>query len=169
MMHETVVYREIVKHNHSSRGSGGAVRQKSNYVVSILISHDLSFQLAEQLLQQLPPPILIAGDLNAYNTLWGCHETLARGKMVEEFIRKNALNVMKDGTPTRIASTSETAVDVSLCSPDLESHLQWSVYPTCRDSDHNSVISISKKSLERPGEIRNFERADWQAYKRDLI
>ena len=71
MVHETVAYREIVQHNHLSCGSEGTVRRVTICSIYSSQSYDLSLQLMEQLLLQLPSPIWIAVDLNPYNIHWG--------------------------------------------------------------------------------------------------
>ena len=53
------------------------------------------------LLQQLPPPILITGDFNSHSTLWGCTKLNRRGKMVEDILhcakfRRNRSNHCRD-------------------------------------------------------------------------
>ena len=37
-----------------------------------------------ELLDQLPTPIILQGDLNAHNTVWGSEKTSTRGKMIEK-------------------------------------------------------------------------------------
>jgi hypothetical protein len=96
----------------------------------------LTEQLQQQLIQQLSQPILLLGYCNAHNTIWGSSDTYARGKIIERFVNNNNLNILNTGQPTRIASGSETAIDLSICSPQLQSGLNWNVYSTPLGSDH---------------------------------
>ena len=102
-------------------------------------SHSLTEHLLTQLVQQLPPPILLLGDLDAYHPLWGSPEADTRGCRVANFVQANSLNVLNDGSPTRIAGTSETVVDVSLASPALQTQVSWSVLPSPYDSDQYPI------------------------------
>ena len=72
------------------------------------------------LLQQLPPPILITGEFNSRSTLWGCTKLDRRGKMVEHILTKHNLCILKDtSTYTHSATGSSSAIDLSICSPEI--------------------------------------------------
>ena len=49
---------------------------------------------------QLPPPVLILGDFNAYSSLWGCTKTGIRGKLIEDLLLKQNLSLLNDGSHT---------------------------------------------------------------------
>ena len=59
---------------------------KTITVCSIYLPPSMVFNSSDfyDLLQQLPPPILITGDFNSHSTLWGCTKLDRRGKMVED-------------------------------------------------------------------------------------
>ena len=52
------------------------------------------------LLQQLPPPILITGDFNSQSTLWGYTKLDRRGKVGEDILIKHNLCILNDTCPT---------------------------------------------------------------------
>ena len=85
------------------------------------------------------------GDLNAYSSNWENRRTGPRGRIVESVARSNYLIILNDGSPTRITLTSETAIDLTMCSPNLWSSVEWSVLITLLNSDH-CVISIELES-----------------------
>ena len=63
---------------------------------------------------------------------------------------------MNDGTSNRIARASQTVVDMGLYSLELRTLLELSVFPTCRYSDCNPVMtSMVKNTLY-------FKRPNWQ-------
>jgi len=87
------------------------------------------------LLQQLPPPILIIGDFNSHSTLRGCTKLDRRGKVVEDILIKHNLCILNDTSPTYIHpdTGSYLAIDLSICSPDIFSrhavgNFEWSVW-----------------------------------------
>ena len=83
------------------------------------------------------------GDMNSYHALWGSERTEARGRIIEEVMTETYLNVLNDGTPTRITLNSETCIDITLVSLMLEPILQWSVAASPYDSDHIPYLQRS--------------------------
>ena len=55
-------------------------------------SHTLNLELLNDLYEQLPQPVLMLGDFNAYNTSWGSAVDDSRGLTVESFCNQNLLN-----------------------------------------------------------------------------
>ena len=82
-------------------------------------SHPLNLQLLSDIFRQLTSPCLIVGVFNAYSLQWGSASTDSRGRIIEAFLSDNNLNIWNDGSPTRIADNSETAIDLPLCSPSI--------------------------------------------------
>ena len=76
----------------------------------------------------------------------------------------NNLNALNDDSPTRIANNSETAIDLSLCSPSLSLNFDWSVFQSPLDSNHCSIII---ETQDRPSDPPlpftswNLKQADW--------
>jgi hypothetical protein len=139
-------------------------------ICSIYISrsHELSKQSLTALIQQLPRPFVLVGDFNSYNILWGCPTTDTRGRELESFIIDNQLNVLNNGAPTRISYDVETAIDLSIVSPELEEDLQWAVYESPGDSDHCPIvldIMGIQQPIEEPMFKLNIKKAKWQNYE----
>ena len=76
-----------------------------------------------KLLQQLPASVLLLGVFNAYSEAWGCRREGPRGKMLLEFTVENNLNILNDGSPTRIADNAESAIDLSIATSHLETDI----------------------------------------------
>ena len=91
-------------------------------------AHNFTYVRPANLINQLPQPILLLGDLNSYHEMWGSNETDNRGRIIKRIIADFQLNVMNNGAPTRIYGDAETAVDLSICSPVLKLGLQWMVF-----------------------------------------
>lgn len=131
-------------------------------------SHSLTEQLLNNLINQLPAPIILMGDFNSYSPLWGSSSTDARGRAVESFIETNSLNVLNNGSPTRVGFNSESAIDLTIISPTLASDCNWEVLPSPRDSDHNPIqVCISTNNRVPPQEtltFRNFKKANWDLF-----
>ena len=69
-----------------------AVRVSANKTLTVCniyipSSLDVSFSDLEHLIQQLPAPFVLVGDLNAHSPLWGDVRQDSRGQMVEQNIK----------------------------------------------------------------------------------
>ena len=117
-------------------------------------NHTLSEPLLQHLLQQLPTPVLLLGNFNSYDIIWGSETTNARGKIIEYFITNAHLNLLYSEKPTIVAYPTETAIDLSICSPKLQINMEWSVHPSPGDSDDCPIIitvpgTDPRETLER--------------------
>ena len=69
----------------------------------------------------------IVGDFNAHSTLWGCTKVDRRGKIIEDLITKSNLCILNSASTTYVhpATGSVSAIDLSMCSPDifLDTHI----------------------------------------------
>jgi len=119
------------------------------------------------LLQQLPLPILITGDFNSHSTLWGCAILDRQGKMVEDILIKHNLCILNDTSFTYIhpATASPSAVDLSICSPDIFLDMQRKTLDDLCGSDHYP-ISITYGSIETSSAIPSWKlcKADWTSF-----
>jgi len=50
------------------------------------------------LLQQIPSPVLLLGDFNAHNPLWGSNKLDSKGKIIEDILLKFNLSVLNSGS-----------------------------------------------------------------------
>ena len=100
-----------------------------------------------------------------------CRDNNRRGGVIEQFIKVNNINILNSGSYTFSKSNIESAIDLSICSPVLQIDSQWSVLLTPRDSDHNSVLVIFRGNVVQNETItiRNYTRADWNAYNRHEV
>ena len=52
-------------------------------------STNLDPKMLDDLVQQLPSPFMLLGDLNSHNMLWGCNDFNSKGRKIETFIGKH--------------------------------------------------------------------------------
>ena len=144
-------------------------KSKTITVCSVYLppSMNLSINDLHDLLSELPAPVLLCGDFNAHSTLWGCTKLDRRGKMVEDFITKNNLCILNDASPTYIhpATGSTSAIDLSICSPDIFLDMQWKTVDDLCGSDHYPII-ISYGEEETSSAIPSWKlgKADWLTF-----
>ena len=77
-------------------------------------SSNLNEQLMTNLLRQLPSPLIIMGDFNAYHQVWGNATVHTRGRQVLDSTLKNTLNITNYGEPTLTTQHSETVIDITI-------------------------------------------------------
>ena len=125
-----------------------------------------------QLAAELPPPFLLLGDFNAHNTLWGCHDTDTRGRVLERFLQEELLSIFNTGTRTHFTmpSGATSALDLSLASPQLMPLFTWHVAEDPMGSDHFPVwLAYQDTTLlgARPKRW-NLRKADWDEFEVSL-
>ena len=124
----------------------------------------LSSNLLQNLYNQLPQPCLILGDLNGYSPLWGCIQTDSSGNIIENFINQCGLTILNNGAPTHLNPIKDTAIDLSLCSPNILEEFDWNTIPSLLDSDHHPILLSSEIIEPDPSPIRQIKKADWAAF-----
>ena len=113
-------------------------------ICNIYIPPTRAFSIAdlEHIYNQLPAPALIVGDFNAHHISWGNEHSTPKGIIIDSFIQKNSLSLFNDGSITFIHSgnRAETAIDLSMCSPNLFLDFKWNVLDDLHGSDHFPII-----------------------------
>ena len=130
-----------------------AVRVQLHATVSICNIYSprfqvLDHQLLENIYLQLPQPAIMLSHFNAYNTLWESAAVDAQGGDVEHFINNHNINIMNNGAPTRISYDTKTAIDLTMCSLNLEAELHWSISTSPGDIN-NCPILVSYKEVQQ--------------------
>lgn len=124
----------------------------------------------------IPSPVVILGDFNIHHTSWGSHFCDTLSAPFIDILDDLNLCFMNDGTPTRRVSPTQnchSAIDLSICSPDLSSLLHWKVLDSSFGSDHFPILIFSPNSTSiqytfNPRLKHNLKRADWSLYAQIL-
>ena len=129
----------------------------------------LDINKLDNLITQLPSPFILFGDFNSHNYAWGCKDTNDRGNLIYEFIARNnmcLLNNPKTSTYCHPASGNFSAIDLTLCSPNIFLDFNWQVKDDTFGSDHFPIV------LEQNGPpdlVRNtkwkLNKADWNLFQ----
>ena len=124
-----------------------------------------------QVLDTLPTPLILCGDLNAHSERWGSTTTTGRGENVEELADHYGLQVLNTGEPTfrSGAAGSLSVLDLALATRDIAPHCQWNVLDDDGGSDHYpTVVVVDQRphalSLKPPSRWIP-EKADWSLYR----
>ena len=169
-IHESIPYGEVIVHSPLQIIAARVQLATEVTVCSVYLppSADITLDQLNNALGQLPTPILLMGDFNAHHRMWGSDRNSLRGNTVEKFITDNTLNILNDGTLTRITLDSESVLDLSVCSPYLQLDIQWNVLSTPQDGDHNPIVLsfATLEGCECSYQTVNVKKADWGIFAR---
>ena len=121
----------------------------------------------QNLIDQLPQPFILMGDFNAKHTLWGETHCDRWGYIIEELLDDNDVVLMNDGSPTRHDTFhgTDSAIDLSICTPSLRLDYQWSVDENDHGSDHWPIHLNYSRNIPSPCLPKwKTGEADWKSF-----
>ena len=143
-------------------------------ICNLYISPNAAFNAnqLEALVNQLDSPFIVLGDFNAKSRIWGSETENSRGQLIEDYLERNEVCIMNNGLPTRFDTYSgnTSALDLTLCSPQLQARFDWTTEDETHGSDHFPIIISTENapSHKRPTFIE--KKADWtEFYERTRI
>ena len=122
-----------------------------------------------QLAKQLPKPYLILGDLNGHHPMWYDPRNINdRGNEIVKFIEKAELALLDKNKMTHIWKVDKTKshVDISICTPELLTLLDWDVYEEPLNSDHLPITITSKSQQQHITGIARWilDKGNWELF-----
>ncbi|WP_419648222.1 hypothetical protein, partial [Thiolapillus sp.] len=169
-IHKSVLFSEIQLDTDLQAVAVRVSAKKTLTVCNIYLppSLDVNFSALEHLIQQLPAPFVLVGDLNAHSPLWGDVRQDSRGQMIEELLNDYNLCLLNTGEPTyrHHSHHSFSVPDVSICDPSLALEFDWLTHKDLCGSDHFPIIlKTSLRDDEPAAEHWKFDRADWMSFR----
>ena len=149
------------------------VRRRRICICSLYLPPNEPFSTSSlsDLVAQLPQPFILCTDANSRNMLWGADRCDSRGIQWEQVIRRYALNVLNDGTPTRLDEYTGlwSHIDLTLSSSSIGQYMQWSPGTDLYSSDHCPIYinyDITGPNIpHRPGFMGwNTNKANWSEF-----
>ena len=120
----------------------------------------------QDVIDQLPSPIILMGYFNGHHTLWGCEDVNNRGQQMEDLILQNYLLFFNDKNHTYFHSASGTftSIDLTLSSSSLFLDFSWKVGPYPCGNDHFPILleNDGPPSRER---VKRWKLAKANCYK----
>ena len=135
--------------------------------------------LMDEIMTYCKEHVIVCGDFNSHNSLWGSTSLDVNGKTVEDFMNKYDLVILNDGNPTRLDPHSGglSCLDLTFMSKELSSRTQWSVTRHNFGSDH-FVISFNMfsktenifetREKQNIGLSRRHTNIKWELYKKEM-
>ena len=146
---------------------------KKQYTICSLYlepSLNILYSDLEDLINQLVPPFLVVGDLNAHNTLWGCSRTNNKGQIIEKLLNENSICILNDDKPTyyNLHNNATSIIDLGLCSSNVLTDFKWEVLRDLHGSDHFPIIIKLNEPKQVPTIPRwNIDKANWISYREE--
>ena len=133
---------------------------------------DVSYNNLKQLVDSIPSPKLILGDVNAKHISWGSPETNDRGVLLNNFFSDKDLFILNDGSPTYYNSFLDlySHLDIAACSDNVSHRFNWEVYHDKLSSDHFPIFithNLTNMYNFKPAKWK-FGEAKWSDYRREV-
>lgn len=124
------------------------------------------------LIDQLPLPVLLLGDFNAHNPLWGSIKTNNAGRKIERIFNQHNMVLLNSGQNTHFVSRngSFSAIDLTFCSPSIATLFRWNPSDDLYGSDHFPILITNQNAVLKEDKPQRWiiERADWRLYKKSM-
>ena len=140
-------------------------------ICSIYLSPSLIIQEKDitEILDQLPQPYLLLGDMNARHSLWGEEVNNTKGNLFENLLTKYDISLLNytDKNHYNTQNNVSTLIDLSVSSASALPDFTATVVECRHGSDHHP-IKITKNDEQEVGEpSQKFktEKADWVKFK----
>ena len=126
-------------------------------------SVNLNIVLLTRLIDPLPAPYVVCGDFNGHSMTWGCDKNNSRGDRIDDFITDKNICLLNDCSYTYLhpATGTFTAIDLSLCSPNIRMEIYFMVESDSYGNDHFPIVSEIVVSLPDALPRWNLNRTDW--------
>ena len=138
--------------------------------INHLTTRDLS-----NLIRNIRDQILMTGDFNGHNYMWGSHDIDTRGEIIERFTDKHNLCILNDGTHTYLKPQAQhvnrptSTIDLTISTPGLALRSVWEVLPDTHGSDHYPILTSILPSVEEMQPSCDpshwvFSKANWEEF-----
>jgi hypothetical protein len=131
---------------------------------------DVTLANLQNLLSQLPAPLLLLGDFSVRHHFWGSANEVERGWVIETLISRFNLVVLNMGEPTHISLTFGhlSCLDLTICSPAVSAHLVWILLDGLCRSDHFVISLCVQSSALYKAHNPNWvvKQADWSLFSK---
>ena len=143
--------------------------RKSFTICNIYISpnDDLSYYDIESLINQLPTPFILARGVNAKHPMWGSDNWSARESICSSSGEPwHFADEQWCKDPPSCKTNTLSAIDITICSSDLQAELVWDVDGDLRGSDHYPIIhgNITKHAVIRQKQYIIY-KANWTLFR----
>ena len=118
--------------------------------------------------------VIICGDFNSKNTIWGSDTIDLNGKILQELMDENNLYLLNDGSATHITYNGiQTTLDLTFISNCLSHISNWNTLNDTLGSDHYLIrIELYQKrkvnEVDSKCNLWNYKKANWNLFRENL-
>ncbi|CAH1384231.1 unnamed protein product, partial [Tenebrio molitor] len=113
---------------------------------------------------------ILAGDLNAKNTVWNCNSNETNGITLEKYLNSSgtSINFPNEPTHTPLNGTNPTTIDIFLAK-NIQNYtrartlndLNSDHSPVCMETTYDGLEDVSRR-------ITSFKNTDWTKFRSDI-
>nr|CAH7736489.1 unnamed protein product [Callosobruchus chinensis] len=138
-------------------------------LISLYIKPQTRITLQEwsDFFNSLPIPFIIGGDFNSHHMAWGCEYNDPYGERLMEALNRQNLIFLNNGAPTYINCNRKSAIDLTICSPQLQHQLDWKILSDPSGSDLPIIVKLTlSPEIIRTKNHRcwNLNKVNWNNY-----
>ena len=141
-------------------------------LISLYIPPCLNFDIHDLLniFRNTTGRLIVLGDFNSWNTLWGSPVNNRRGNIVENALTQSDLCILNDGRPTHFSTHGTFShIDLSCCSPSLFPIISWNISDDLYNSDHYPILltlNLTRNNNNKEKIIPKFvlKHANWNQF-----
>jgi ribonuclease HI len=117
--------------------------------------------------------VIICGDFNSKNQLWGSNYKDCNGKILQELIEDNDISILNDGHGSFLLKNGyKSCLDLTFTSPKYASCTSWTVLENNLGSDHfpieTKIYNIKNTNEIYHHEKWNYRKAKWQIFQNEM-
>ena len=112
-------------------------------ICNVYFNNDAIISLDElNVINSLPPPVLLLGDINGKHPSWGSPTSDIRGNIINDWALENDKFILNDGAPTRYDITNDnySHIDISMVDSSQSNKFSWKTLPDRLTSDHFPIV-----------------------------
>ena len=123
------------------------------------------FEDLDNLINQLDPPFVILGDLNAHSVVWDGTRTNEKGLLIERLLAERHISLLNYDKPTyfNVQNNSTSVIDLGLCSSNVFVDFSWKPSDDLHGSDHFPIILKLNQPAFCPK--MDLSKADWPSFR----
>ena len=118
---------------------------------------------------------IIGGDFNTSHPTWDAGQPDNSGQNLADAVANTGLLILNDGSFTRLGNTGQrnSAIDLTLVTPDLFKETDWTTGTDHLQSDHLPIHTIIQRAHPTPTDIDQtpkyqYSKADWDKFSTQI-
>ena len=139
-------------------------------ICNVYFNNDAIISLDElNVINSLPPPVLLLGDINGKHPSWGSPTSDIRGNIINDWALENDKFILNDGAPTRYDITNDnySHIDISMVDSSQSDKFSWKTLPDRLTSDHFPIVIEHGFTALYVSKLPTWiiGKADWDNYR----